>query len=192
MSLAPNTAPASVLIGMELDQWRLPLSVEVDRSLHQRRDPSEFSAEAMAGYWVAFWRREAATIASGQWERLSLRPTRRAQLAALLGASTLAEFATIETVGDSVYEASGPATDFDTPSVTVRAEWSGVSEILIGPRWAATAQPFEIGHDILACADEIRAQRPVFDEPGRWADLSDAELESAVAQHRLQLEGLSR
>lgn len=192
MSLAPNPAPASVLFGMELDKWRLPVSVDVDRSLHQRRDPREFSVEAMRGYWVAFWRREAATIASGRWERLSLRPTRRAEGAALLGASTLAEFVTIEAAGDSVYEAGGPATDFDTPSVTVRAELSGVTEILIDPRWAATAQPFEIGHDILACADQIRAQRPVFDEPSRWAELSDAELESEVAQHRLQLEGLSR
>ncbi|MBF6547025.1 hypothetical protein [Nocardia brasiliensis] len=192
MSLAPNPAPASVLIGIELDQWRLPVSVEVDRSLHQRRDPSQFSAEAMNGYWVAFWRREAATIASGQWERLSLRPSRRAQWAALLGASTLAEFVAIETAGDSVYEAAGPVTDFDKPSVTVRAELSGLTEIFIDPRWAATALPFEIGHDILACADQIRAQRPVFDEPGRWADQSDAELESKVAQQRLQLEGLSR
>lgn len=61
VSLAHRAAPASVLIGMELDQWRLPVGVDVDRSLHQRRDPSRFSAEAMNGYWVAFWRREAAT-----------------------------------------------------------------------------------------------------------------------------------
>ncbi|MEU0876874.1 hypothetical protein [Nocardia brasiliensis] len=112
MSLAPNPAPASVLINMELDQWRLPVKVDVDRSLHRRRDPSQFSAEAMNGYWVAFWRREAATIASGQWERLSLRPTHRAQWAALLGASTLAEFVAIEAAGDAGVRSRQPRNRF--------------------------------------------------------------------------------
>ncbi|MFE9581567.1 hypothetical protein ACFYO1_34685 [Nocardia sp. NPDC006044] len=190
--MAPNAATAPVLIGMELDRLRLPVKIEVDRSLHQRREPSQFSAEAMSGYWAAVWRQEAPTIASGQWERLSMRPTRRAKLVALLGASSSTEFAKIESAGVSVYEASGPATEFDTPSVTVRAELSGLTEIVIEPRWASTAQPFEIGHDILTCIDEIRKQRPVFDESGQWAARSEDELESEVVQHRFYLEGIPR
>jgi hypothetical protein len=80
------------LFEMKLDDGRLPIHVDVNRNLHNRLEPPEFSAAAKTGYYVALWRHDAPTIVTGNFGALSARPSRRAEIITLLETRSLAEF----------------------------------------------------------------------------------------------------
>ncbi|MGW5139462.1 hypothetical protein ACWEPH_10335 [Nocardia beijingensis] len=174
------------LFTMDLDEGRLPIAVDADRNLHARLDPPEFSAAAMASYYVALWRHDAPIIAEGRFAALSTSPSRRAQLITLLDTQTLTELETIERVlrGDDEFIGRGPWTDFGAHSVTVTARFSRISGIFIDPTWAATVSPSYVAHDIIDCANQIRRQRPTFHEDGPWARHSDSALEYELAEYK--------
>lgn len=181
------------LFAMTLDEGRLPVSVDVNRNLQARLDSQDFSAAAMSGYYLALWRYDAPTIASGRWTELTTSPSRRAQLITLLDTGSLAEFETVERslrLGDE-FVGLGPVTDFGVPSVTVAASIARIGSIEIDPRWAATTNPSYIAHDILDCANQIRRQRPIFHEGGSWASRTDDELEHELSEYKRYLIGAS-
>jgi hypothetical protein len=159
---------------MNLDEGRLPIDVDVNRNIHDRLDPPDLSAAAMTGYYVALWRHDAPVIASGRWTELTVSPSRRMELITLLDTRSLAEFEMVERslrLSDE-FVGQGPVTDFGLPSITVVASISRISSIEIDPRWAATASPSYIAHDIVDCASQIRQQRPRFHEDGPWANMN--------------------
>ncbi|MEV6140363.1 hypothetical protein AB0L63_30845 [Nocardia sp. NPDC051990] len=74
-----NSRPTTGLIGagmvsMKLDNDRLPIAIDIDRNLHNRLDPHDFSAAAMTGYYLALWARDAPIIARGKFSDLSAHP----------------------------------------------------------------------------------------------------------------------
>ncbi|MER7449796.1 hypothetical protein ABTW96_05860 [Nocardia beijingensis] len=177
------------LITMKLDGGRLPVDVDVSRNIQDRLDPPEFSAAAMTGYYVALWQHDAPIIASGRWTELTVSPSRRAELITLLDTRSLAEYESVERslrLSDE-FVGRGPVTDFGVPSITVVAGISRIGSIEIDPRWAATASPSYIAHDIMECADQIRQQRPRFHEDGTWSDRTDDELEHELSEYKRYL-----
>ncbi|WP_157129263.1 hypothetical protein [Nocardia amamiensis] len=177
------------LIEMTLDADRLPVRVEVNRNLHSRLEPENFSDAAMAGYYLALWKNDAPIIARGRFTELSVMPSRRAQIIALLGTRSRSQFEAVERVlrGRDEYTADGPRTSFGTHSVSVVASLSRISRIIISPDWAATAEPSYIAHDIVDCANRIRDRRPKFGEEGVWSHRSDDELERELAEYKNHL-----
>ncbi|WP_280238969.1 hypothetical protein [Nocardia abscessus] len=177
------------LFTMNLDDGRLPVDVEVNRNIHDRLDPPDLSAAAMTGYYVALWQHDAPVIASGRWTELTVSPSRRTELITLLDTRSLAEFEMVERSLrlSEEFVGRGPATDFGAPSITMVASISRIGGIEIDPRWAATASPPYIAHDILDCANQIRQQRPRFHEDGSWADRTDDELEHELAEYKRYL-----
>ncbi len=174
---------------MNLDEDRLPVNVDVSRNVHDRLDPLDLSAAAMTGYYLALWRHDAPVIASGRWTELTVSPSRRMQLITLLDTRSLAEYEMVERslrLSDE-FVGRGPVTDSGVPSITVAASISRIGSIEIDPRWAATASPSYIAHDILDCANQIRQQRPRFHEDGTWADRTDDELEHELAEYKRYL-----
>jgi hypothetical protein len=140
----------------------------------------------MTGYYVALWRHDAPIITSGRWAALSASPSRRAELITLLCTQSLSELEAVERalrLGDE-FVGRGPLTDFGRPSVSVAASIPRINEISIDPRWAATASPSYIAHDIVDCANQIRQQRPNFHEGGSWAARSDDELEYELGEYK--------
>ncbi|WP_280244102.1 hypothetical protein [Nocardia abscessus] len=177
------------LFTMNLDEGRLPVDVDVSRNIHDRLDPPDLSAAAMTGYYLALWRHDAPVIASGRWTELTVSPSRRTELITLLDTRALAEFEMVERslrLSDE-FVGRGPVTDFGAPSITMVASISRIGGIEIDPRWAATASPSYIAHDILDCANQIRQQRPRFHEDGPWADRTDDELEHELAEYKRYL-----
>ncbi|MGO4648808.1 hypothetical protein AB4305_28210 [Nocardia sp. 2YAB30] len=174
---------------MTLDNGRLPIKVDVNRSLHNRLDAREFAAAAMTGYYTALWRHDASTIATGNFRALSARPSRRAEIITMLNARTLAEFEAVERAaqGHGAYTGSAATTSFGLPSVTVSANLSRVLDITINARWAASTQPSYIAYDIIECANQIREQRPCFHEEGSWAHRSDDDLEHELQEYKTYL-----
>lgn len=177
------------LFTMNLDDGRLPVDVEVNRNIHDRLDPPDLSAAAMTGYYVALWQHDAPVIASGRWTELTVSPSRRTELITLLDTRSLAEFEMVERSLrlSEEFVGRGPVTDFGAPSITMVASISRIGGIEIDPRWAATASPSYIAHDILDCANQIRQQRPRFHEDGSWADRTDDELEHELAEYKRYL-----
>ncbi|UGT66255.1 hypothetical protein LTT66_23515 [Nocardia gipuzkoensis] len=177
------------LLTMNLDDGRLPVDVEVNRNIHDRLDPPDLSAAAMTGYYVALWQHDAPVIASGRWTELTVSPSRRTELITLLDTRSLAEFEMVERSLrlSEEFVGRGPVTDFGAPSITMVASISRIGGIEIDPRWAATASPSYIAHDILDCANQIRQQRPRFHEDGSWADRTDDELEHEPAEYKRYL-----
>ncbi|MBF6165681.1 hypothetical protein IU486_12965 [Streptomyces gardneri] len=177
------------LFTMHLDDGRLPVDVVVSRNIHDRLDPPDFSAAAMTGYYLALWRHDAPVIASGRWTELTVSQSRRTELITLLDTRSLAEFEMVERslrLSDE-FVGRGPVTDFGGPSITMVASISRIGSIEVDPRWAATASPSYIAHDILDCANQIRQQRPRFHEDGSWADRTDDELEHELAEYKRYL-----
>ncbi|MEV4239606.1 hypothetical protein AB0J47_30995 [Nocardia sp. NPDC049737] len=174
------------LFEMNLDDGRLPVNIDVNRNLHNRLDPQDFSVAAMTGYYVALWRHDAPIIKSGNWAALSTSPSRRAELIRLLDTQSLAEFEAVERALHlrDEFVGRGPITDFGTPSVTVTASIARISDININPRWAATVDPSYLAYDIVDCANQVRQQRPPFHEDGSWAARSDEELEYELAEYK--------
>lgn len=174
------------LIEMTLDADRLPIRVEVNRNLHSRLDPGNISEAAMAGYYLALWKHDAPLITRGRFAELSVMPSRRAQIIALLGARSRSQFEAVERVlrGRDEYSANGPRTTFGTYSVTVVANLSRISRISISPEWATTVDPSYIANDILDCANQIRENRPKFSEEGAWSHCSDEELVRELAEYK--------
>jgi hypothetical protein len=177
------------LFTMNLDDGRLPVDVEVNRNIHGRLDPPDLSAAAMTGYYVALWQHDAPVIASGRWTELTVSPSRRTELITLLDTRSLAEFEMVERSLrlSEEFVGRGPVTDFGAPSITMVASISRIGGIEIDPRWAATAGPSYIAHDILDCANQIRQQRPRFHEDGSWSDRTDDELEHELAEYKRYL-----
>ncbi|MGW4717472.1 hypothetical protein [Nocardia sp. NPDC004260] len=177
------------LFTMNLDDGRLPITVDADRNLHARLDPPDLSAAAMTCYYIALWRHDAPTIAQGKFAALSASPSRRAQMITLLDTQTLTEFETVERVvrGHDEFIGRGPWTDFGSHSVTVTASISRISSIDIDSKWAATVSPSYIAHDIIDCANQIRGQRPKFHEDGSWSQRSDDELEYELEEYKKYL-----
>ncbi|WP_280253621.1 hypothetical protein [Nocardia abscessus] len=177
------------LFTMNLDDGRLPVDVEVNRNIHDRLDPPDLSAAAMTGYYVALWQHDAPVIASGRWTELTVSPSRRTELITLLDTRSLAEFEMVERSLrlSEEFVGRGPVTDFGAPSITMVASISRIGGIEIDPRWAATAGPSYIAHDILDCANQIRQQRPRFHEDGSWSDRTDDELEHELAEYKRYL-----
>ncbi|MFG1792817.1 hypothetical protein [Nocardia sp. NPDC049149] len=177
------------LFTMTLDEGRLPTQVEVSRNIHDRLNPSDLSAAAMTGYYVALWQHDAQAIASGRWTELTVSPSRRTELITLLDTGSLAEFERVERSlrQSDEFVGRGPITDFGTSSIMVAASISRIGSIEIDPRWAATANPADIAHDILDCANQIRKQRPRFHEDGSWADRTDDELEHELSEYQRYL-----
>ncbi|WP_280259766.1 hypothetical protein [Nocardia abscessus] len=177
------------LFTMNLDEGRLPVDVDVSRNIHDRLDPPDLSAAAMTGYYVALWQHDAPVIASGRWIELTVSPSRRTELITLLDTRSLAEFEMVERSLrlSEEFVGRGPVTDFGAPSITMVASISRIGGIEIDPRWAATASPSYIAHDILDCANQIRQQRPRFHEDGSWADRTDDELEHELAEYKRYL-----
>ncbi|WP_157172323.1 hypothetical protein [Nocardia pneumoniae] len=174
------------LFTMNLDEGRLPVQVDVVRNLHNRLGPPDFSAAAMTGYYLALWHHDAPIIAQGKFAALSASPSHRAQMITLLDTQSLTEFEEVERAlsGRDEFIGEGPWTDFGSRSVTVAASLSRISSIRIDPRWAATANPSDIAHDIIDCANQIRQQRPRFHEGGSWAHRSDDELEFELGEYK--------
>ncbi|QIS11166.1 hypothetical protein [Nocardia arthritidis] len=174
------------LFEMTLDDGRLPTRIDVNGSLHAQLESCNFSAAAMTGYYNALWKHDAAVIATGNFSALSVRPSRRAEMIALLNSKSLAEYELIERAAQGYCEfiGTGPTTDFELPSVTVTANMSRLLDIKIDVRWAASTQPSYIGYDIIECANQVRRQRPRFDEDGSWAQRDDEELEHELNEYR--------
>ncbi len=138
---------------------------------------------------MALWQHDAPVIASGRWTELTVSPSRRTELITLLDTRSLAEFEMVERSLrlSEEFVGRGPVTDFGAPSITMVASISRIGGIEIDPRWAATASPSYIAHDILDCANQIRQQRPRFHEDGSWADRTDDELEHELAEYKRYL-----
>lgn len=172
---------------MRLDSRHLPVEVEINRGIHNRIAPGNFSAAAMTGYHLAMWGVSASVIAKkGLFSELSARPTRRNEMIALLEARSRPQFEFVERAvgGRAVFKADGPSTEYGTPSLSVVASLSWITSISIDPQWAATASAFHLRADILGCVDQIRRQRPTFGGSGSWATRTDEELERELRNYR--------
>ncbi|MEU0506437.1 hypothetical protein [Nocardia sp. NPDC005998] len=177
------------LFEMTLDDGRLPVQVQVSRNLWSRLEPSEVSAAAMTGYWVAALYHDAPITRTGNYTALTARLPRRAELITLLNARSLAEYEALERVlyWHEEFTAHGPVTDFGFPSMSVTAGLGRISAITIDPRWAARTEPSYIGYDIIACANRIRQWRPKVPDEGSWAHRTDDELAQEVREYYASL-----
>ncbi len=174
------------LFEMVLDEGRLPVDVDVNRHLHDRLDPRDFSAAAMTGYTVALLRQVEPYIMQPDSNALSSMPTRRAELITLLEASSLEEFEAIERAawGLTTYSGRAERSGWDFPPVVLTARLGPVDRIDIDPRWAISKEPSYIGDGIVECADRIREQRPRFRVDTGSVHRADDELEAAVRERR--------
>lgn len=187
----PAIGAGASLVSMQIDEYRLPVRIDLDPRWTNTFSPHEYGASILSGYQLAMLRHNQDAFESGQLNRLTLRPSRRTQLLALLETSIWEEADDVRGTFSNrrIYEAFGAALDrADEPAVRVKADPSSLTSVWIDSGWGATASPYAIADDVLRCVDQIRSMRPRFDFEGSpFADLSEDELTQRYRAHMVEL-----
>ncbi|MEV0360309.1 hypothetical protein AB0H71_30065 [Nocardia sp. NPDC050697] len=190
----PRISVGSSFVTIEVDSGCLPVRVSPNSQWRSQVAPNEASAELMAAYRAAVSERVERLCAGGTWptaQQISdaATPDARTIATVLLETRTWAEYTALSSamIGSSRYQGSGQAVIYGASAVTVIADGTQLRAIEVRSGWAATADPDEIGDELLRCADMVRSARPTFTVRGDYSRYSDADLEHELDRHRLRL-----
>ncbi|MGQ4599241.1 hypothetical protein [Nocardia sp. R6R-6] len=179
----------SSFVHVEIDDGGLPNSVKLSRTWKRSYDPAEYGASILSAYRYAVYERAIRMMESGRVGTPTF-PSMRSIVPTLL--QTRSHFEYKETldrlIGRATYVAHGPGlTEFDEPALTVKADRSGLRSIGIDGNWAASVEEFAIAQDIVGCAKQIRAMKPVLVSDPYLEQESDDQLMERLVEHICRL-----
>ncbi|MGW4324533.1 hypothetical protein ACWEKR_01435 [Nocardia sp. NPDC004573] len=175
----------SALISVRVGEDCLPTEVKLSRSWKDSWEPSQYAESIMTAYKYALYERQIRYAESGSIPKSTM-PSLHDVAPALLQTRDTHEYQETfaRLIGPVTYEAHGPGlTESDEPALTVTANERRITAIRLDPRWAQAAEPFTIAHDIVACADQIRAMKPVLARDPYLDRESEAEVSKRLAEH---------
>ncbi|MEU2038430.1 hypothetical protein [Nocardia niwae] len=175
----------SALVSVNVGEDCLPTEVKISRNWKGSWEPSRYAESIMTAYKYALYERQLHYAESGSTPESTM-PSLHDVVPALLRTRDTQEYQETFTrlIGPVTYEAHGPGlTESDEPAITVTANERRIIAIRIDPRWAQAAEPFTIAHDIVACADQIRAMKPVLTRDPYLDRESEAEVSKRLAEH---------
>lgn len=175
----------SSLISVKVGEDCLPTEVKISRNWKDSWDPSRYAESILTAYNYALYERQLRYAESGSIPKSTM-PSLHDIAPALLQTRDTHEYQETfaRLIGPVTYEAHGSGlNESDEPALTVTANERRVVSIRLDPRWARSADPFTISHDIVACADQIRAMKPVFTRDPHLDQESEAEISKRLAEH---------
>ncbi|MBF6470796.1 hypothetical protein ACW9HR_28325 [Nocardia gipuzkoensis] len=175
----------SSLISVKVGEDCLPIEVKISRNWKDSWAPSHYSESIMAAYRFALYERQMRYAESGSIPKSTM-PSLHDVAPALLRTRDTHEYQETfaRLIGPITYEAHGSGlTEFDEPALTVTANERRIIAIELDSRWAQSVEPFTIAHDIVACADRIRAMKPIFTRDPYLDRESEAEISKRLAEH---------
>ncbi|MFD8245398.1 hypothetical protein [Nocardia sp. NPDC059691] len=179
----------SALVSVKIAEDCLPTEVKLSRNWKDNWEPSRYAESIMTAYKYALYERQIRYAESGSIPKSGM-PSLHDIAPALLRTRDTHEYQETfaRLIGPVTYEAHGSGlTESDKPALTVTANERRIIAIRLDPRWAQSAEPFTIAHDIVACADQIRAMKPVFVRDPHLDQESEADISKRLAQHIRQL-----
>ncbi|MBF6213591.1 hypothetical protein IU433_12945 [Nocardia puris] len=177
--------PKSSYIDVELGTDNLPDAIKASRNWQAQFSAHEYSDSIMSAYIFALHERAIRTFESGG-ETQHRVPTIYQIAPALLRTRHTDEYREIQArmLGPFNYVAHGPGLDEeDQPTVTVSANGRRITAISIDPQWAQARDSFTICHDIVECANQIRAMKPVLRTDPYLDREPEAEVYKRLAEH---------
>ncbi|MGK8500515.1 hypothetical protein [Nocardia asiatica] len=175
----------SSLISVQIAEDCLPTEVKISRNWKDSWEPSRYSESIMTAYKYALYERQLEYAESGSFPKSTM-PSLRDIAPALLRTRDTDEYQETfaRLIGPVTYEAhSSGLNECDEPALTVTANERRIISIQLDPQWAQSADPFTIAHDIVACADQIRAKKPVLTRDPHLDQESEAEVSKRLAEH---------
>ncbi|MCX0274009.1 hypothetical protein NLM24_25615 [Nocardia zapadnayensis] len=175
----------SALITVELAEDRLPRNLILRRNWKDYFTPGEYGTSIMEAYRYALYERSSQMIERGATGRPST-PALRDIVPTLLQTREYSEYQHLldRLVGNEIIEVHGPGvSDFDEPTLTVRSNRSMITKISFDYDWALRADISTIAHDLVYCANQIRAARPSLVTDNSLAHETDSELAERLAAH---------
>ncbi|MEU2103710.1 hypothetical protein [Nocardia sp. NPDC019255] len=175
----------SALVSVKIGEDCLPTEVKISRNWKGSWEPSRYAESIMTAYKYALYERQLRYAESGSIPESTI-PSLHDVAPALLRTRDTHDYQETfaRLIGPVTYEAHGPGlTESDEPALTVTANERRIIAIRIDPRWAQSAEPFTIAHDIVACADRIRAMKPVFVRDPYLDREPEAEVSKRLAEH---------
>lgn len=179
----------SALIAVKIGEDCLPTEVKISRNWKDSWQPSRYADSIMTAYKYALYERQIRYAEAGSIPKSTM-PSLHDVAPALLRTRDTHEYQETfaRLIGPVTYQAHGSGlTESDEPALTVTANERRIIAIRIDPRWAQSAEPFTIAHDIVACADRIRAMKPVFVRDPHLDRESEADISKRLAEHIRQL-----
>ncbi|MBH0779433.1 hypothetical protein [Nocardia bovistercoris] len=180
----PTLPERSSFVGVEVGEDNLPVAMTIKPSWKDAFGPTEYGESIMTAYLYAVLEQNTRRITSGRTPDPGI--GLRDMVPTLLRTRDYAEYRELYLgmCGAGSYLAYGLGLDeFDQPAMIVRADNAGLTSIVIDARWAAAADAFTIAHDIVACSDQIRMQRPRLYVDSALEGESDDQLRARLIEH---------
>ena len=179
-------------ITMDLAVDRLPQDLSILPHWIASIDPTKVGEVLLQAYYQALGELGQRYIDAGIAPPSAV-PKRRYVIPHLLGTDSLAEYREVSQrllgpapiVGCSLVEGRS-----GQPVVSVTSDRTGISAVDVDSEWVSGAQEISLVSEFMYAIDSIREQRPQLVEDGRYAEMSDEELEELNLEHLRRLNGV--